>query len=78
MTRRAQRRHEDGREHRVTRVVRFDHDPVALLGALADGGRPEAAIARGEYYVALEFGPDGFNVVPLDADAVETCARVEP
>jgi len=63
---------ENGRETKadepLTALAEFDHDPLPLLGALADRQRPEPEPARGQFFVELDASGEKLQLHQVELD----------
>jgi hypothetical protein len=52
--------------HPHVAIVRFTHDPLPLLQAVADGGRPDPEPTVGEFFIAIDVREGHVQVSELD------------
>ena len=50
--------------HRLVRVVRFTHEPLGLIGALADTSVPEN-VEAGEFYLLVDGRGPTLRMLPI-------------
>jgi len=55
--------------HPLVRVVRFTHEPSALLGLLGDGRQPPYLLPSGEFHVLLDHRGATLQVADLEPEA---------
>jgi hypothetical protein len=61
----------------LVRLVRFEHDPIAVLSLLGNGGEPESEPERGEHFLLLDATEAKIELRPLEPRLARRLREVE-